>query len=233
MTRFKICGLREVRHALAAADAGADFLGFVFVPGVRRQLSVDDARGIIQRYRRLKGEGGSPLVGLFADQPVEEVARIVRYCCLDMAQLCGDEPPEYWDELEVPVIRQIKVADAGPRDEVVAEVRQRVDEVISHGHIAMLDKHEAGSLGGTGRTLEWSIAAEVARHHDFLLAGGLSPENVGEAIVSVNPWGVDVSSGVETVGVKDQTKITAFAEAVRRTGDRISESPEQSSHRTR
>ena len=116
--------------------------------------------------------------------------------------------------------------DDGPRDEAISEVLRCVDEVVSNGHMAMLDKHEAGSLGGTGRTFDWTIASEVAARYDFLLAGGLTPANVAQSIAVVRPWGVDVSSGVETEGVKDTDKIVAFAEEVRR----ASESPVQESH---
>ena len=216
MTKLKICGLREVSHALVAAEAGADFLGFVFVPGVRRQLSEEQANAIIQEYRRINGSGGPKLVGLFADQPLEEVNRIARSCGLDLAQLCGDEPPEYWDQVEVPIIKQIKVRERDSPDATIANVLLQVDDVVSRGHTAMLDKHEEGALGGTGRSFDWQVASEVAGHHDFLLAGGLCPDNVEQAIATANPWGVDVSSGVESDGVKDPKKIVAFAEAVRR-----------------
>jgi phosphoribosylanthranilate isomerase len=212
MTKFKICGLREVGHALAAAEAGADFLGFNFVPGVRRQLGEEQARAIIQEYRRLRGSGGPRLVGLFANQPLEDVNRIVLSCGLDFAQLCGDESLDYCQRVEASVIKQIKVRDGQP----VGEVMRRVEEVVSRNYVALLDKHEAGALGGTGRSFDWGIAREVARRYDFLLAGGLSPDNVVQAIAMVNPWGVDVSSGVETDGAKDVSKIVAFAESVRR-----------------
>ena len=232
MTRFKICGLREVEHATTAADAGADFLGFVFVPGVRRQLSQQRARDIIEEYRRLKGKSGPRLVGLFANQPLDEVNHIVSRCGLDLAQLCGDESPEYWRQVDAPVIRQIKVRDDGLTNETVADVIRRVDEVVSHDCIALLDKRETGQLGGTGRSFDWSIAREAGKHYDFVLAGGLSPDNVGRAIASASPWGVDVSSGVETNGIKDMKKIAAFAEEVRRSDARKLESPVTNPHQT-
>ncbi len=216
MTRFKICGLRSLDHALVAADAGADFLGFVFVHGVRRQLSEEHAAAIIAEFRRLRGHDGPWLVGLFANQPLEEVNRIASRCGLDYAQLCGDEPPEYWARVEARVIKQVKVRDDAPREQAVQRVLEQVALVVSHGALPLLDRYEAGALGGTGRSFDWSIAGEVAARHDFLLAGGLSPDNVGQAIAAVGPWGVDVSSGVETDGVKDSRKILAFAEAVRR-----------------
>ena len=218
MTRFKICGLRDVGNALVAADAGADFLGFVFVPGVRRQLTEDLAEAIIRDYRRCqqRDKNGPRLVGLFADQPLDDVNRIGEHCGLDLAQLCGDEPPEYWRQVSVPVIKQIKVRNDGDTARATEETLCRVDEVIAEGHTAMLDRYEAGALGGTGRSFDWTIASEVARRHDFLLAGGLTPENVGVAINTAAPWGVDVSSGVETDLVKDPKKIAAFAREVNR-----------------
>ena len=215
MTRLKICGLRETDHAIVAAEEGADYLGFNFVPGVRRQITVEHARAIINEYRRERGDGGPPLVGLFADQPLDDVNHIIRFCGLDLAQLCGDESAEYWEGVLAPVIKQVKVRERGRRLDAVRETTRRVEEVVALGQTAMLDRHEAGALGGTGRTFDWSIAAEVAGRYDFLLAGGLTPDNVGRAIATVGPWGVDVSSGVETGGVKDPAKIRAFAEQVK------------------
>ena len=211
MTKLKICGLRQSDHALAAREAGADFLGFVFVPGVRRQLSEEAAREVIEDYRRRAGHGGPSLVGLFANQPLEEVNQIVESCRLDFVQLCGDEPPEYWASVSARVIKQLRVRQDGPASRVIETIGRRLDEVVSGGHLAVLDTHQEGTLGGTGRTFDWSIARSVGRSFDFLLAGGLSPENVEDAIDSAAPWGVDVSSGVETDGVKDPAKIAAFA----------------------
>ena len=213
MTRLKICGLRDADNAVKAAEAGADFLGFNFVPGARRRVSVDRARAIVEEYRRRRGSGGPRLVGLFADQPADEVDRTTLEVGLDLAQLCGDEGPDYWRALSVPIIKQIKVLDR--RDHAVAETLHRVKEVVGHGHLASLDKYDRDAKGGTGRSFDWAIAADVAGSHDFLLAGGLTPENVAEAIATVRPWGVDVSSGVETEGVKDARKIESFAREVR------------------
>jgi phosphoribosylanthranilate isomerase len=223
MIRLKICGLRDADNAVKAAEAGADFLGFIFVPGARRRVSVDRARAIVEEYRCRHGSGGPRLVGLFADQPADEVDRTARRVGLDLAQLCGDEGPDYWRELSVPIIKQIKVRDQRERDQAVAETLRRVKEVVGHGHLASLDKYHRGAKGGTGRAFDWTIAADVAGRHDFLLAGGLTPENVAEAIATVGPWGVDVSSGVETEGVKDARKIASFADEVRWADARIGE----------
>ena len=216
MTKLKICGLRDVENAVAAAEAGADFLGFNFVPGARRRLDVEDARNIIREYRRRWGDDGPRLVGLFADQPLEEVDSTTDRCGLEMVQLCGDEPPEYWDQLSVPAIVQVKVRDQRAHDEAVADTTRLVVQIAEHCQSAQLDKYEAGIKGGTGRSFDWSIAEAVAKGHDFLLAGGLTPENVGGAVKTVHPWGVDVSSGVETDGVKDPVKIAGFGAEMRR-----------------
>ena len=218
MTKFKICGLRDADNALAAANAGADFLGLNFVPGVRRQITTEQALSIVGRLRVELGEGVPTLVGLFANQPVEKVNRIVDQCGLELAQLCGDESREYWDQVGVPVIRQIKVRDDIPTVEAVETAARQIEEVIDSGCTPMLDKYERGHLGGTGRTFDWRVASRLAKRYDLILAGGLTPDNVARAIAEVRPWCVDVSSGVETGGVKDEAKIRRFAEEVRRAG---------------
>ena len=220
MTMFKICGLRTVEHALAAAEVGADFLGFVFVQGVRRQLQPDEAAEIIELYRSRLLVDGPKIIGLFANQDIEDVNRIIRLCGLDYVQLCGDEPPEYGDDVDAGVIRQIKVRDGGSRGEITGRVMAEVRAAVSRGHMVHLDKHVDGLLGGTGRAFDWEIAREIARSYEILLAGGLTPENVADAISVARPWGVDVSSGVETDGVKDVNKIRAFAREVKRTAAR-------------
>ena len=218
MTRFKICGLRDPASALVAARAGADFLGFVFVPGVRRLITPRQARDIIDQVRREPASRGPRLVGLFADQPLDDVNDIVRYCGLDMAQLCGEETPGYWRKISVPVIKQIKVRDDLGTERAVAEAAKKVERVIADGQTALLDRYEEGALGGTGRSFDWRTAREIAERFDVVLAGGLTPENVGLAIAEVRPWGVDVSSGVETDGVKDPAKIEGFAREVGQAG---------------
>ena len=117
--------------------------------------------------------------------------------------------------METRVIRQVKVEDTGSRDRDAACVLALVAEAEARGCLPHLDSHKPGAFGGTGQTFDWSIAREAAERHDLILAGGLDPDNVGAAIGAVRPWGVDVSSGVETGGVKDVDKIAAFAAQVR------------------
>ena len=214
MTLFKICGLRDPDSAVVAAESGASFLGFVFVEGVRRQLLPEQGAQVISNYRKALGSEGPKLVGLFANQPADFIDSVAKLCRLDYAQLCGDEPPDFWSELSIPVIRQVKVRDDIPRSDSVALAVQEVELALDAGHLAQLDKHVDGALGGTGFSFDWEVARKIARHHKVLLAGGLTPENVAQAIHVARPWAVDVSSGVETSGQKDPAKIMAFAAAV-------------------
>ena len=238
-TIFKICGIRDAAAATVAAESGADFLGFVFVEGVRRRLSPERGAEAIAEFRSAlapdstsNGGGASPkipkIVGLFANQPAAFINRVARSCGLDRAQLCGDEPPDFWDALELPVIRQVKVREELGREGAIALAARQAAEALEAGHLAVLDKHRRGALGGTGETFDWTLAARIGALVDvsggvsggadgdgLLLAGGLTPENVSDAIAAASPWGVDVSSGVETGGVKDHAKIRRFARAVR------------------
>ena len=215
MTILKICGLKELSHMVVASDSGADLLGFVIVPGVRRQLDIEWAKDVIMRYRTSRGLGGPKLVGLFADQTVEDVNYIINHCGLDKAQLCGDEPMEYWGEIRKPIIKQIKVDDRGERKEVIERLSIQVEEVVSKGHLCVLDKYKEGTHGGTGSTFDWAIGAEIANRFPIIMAGGLNPRNISEAIATVKPWGVDVSSGVEENWIKDASKIRDFAKQVK------------------
>ena len=228
MTRFKICGIRDVSNALVASESGADLLGFVFVEGVRRQLQPEQAARIIAEFRlsvrsRIKSGTGSELVeghppgivGLFANQSPRFINEVTKLCDLDYLQLCGDEPPEMWDLLDAKVIRQVKVREDLPREQSLDMARRKVVEALDAGQFVLLDKHEAGQLGGTGIVFDWGLARDIAKDYRVTLAGGLTPDNVAEAISTVQPWAVDVSTGVETDGVKDPAKIRAFAAAVR------------------
>jgi phosphoribosylanthranilate isomerase len=213
--RVKICGVRQPADSLVAARAGADFVGLVFVPGRRRRLGREDAGRVVAALRG--GIAAAPrVVGLFADQPAEEVCRTVERCSLDMVQLCGDESPEYCDQLGVPVIKVVHVPAGGEMEAALERLSRRAEAYVLRGHMITLDRKVVGMQGGTGRSFDWSIArAMAARGFSFLLAGGLTPENVGLALRTVRPWGVDVSSGVETGGAKDPDKIRAFVQAAK------------------
>ena len=210
MTKVKICGLKKVEHALIAAELGADFLGFVFVEGVRRQISPFDAHELINQLKENHTNKLPKLVGLFANQESSYVNQVVNQCGLDIVQLCGDEGPEYWSKINCSIIKQVKVDTANQGKDLLGQIQQRVDDITEAGHIPLLDSYERGALGGTGKTFDWSIAKLISANKKIILAGGLTADNVGNAINTVHPLAVDVSSGVETDGQKDELKLRNF-----------------------
>ncbi|MCH8296733.1 MAG: phosphoribosylanthranilate isomerase [Chloroflexi bacterium] len=207
--RVKICGIRALDDGLAAADAGADFIGMVFVPERHRRITPEAAKVIVDGVRN----SGGPvprIVGLFADQLLDEVNAIVEYCGLDLAQLCGKESVEYAGQVGCDVIKVVHVAESATASDD-AGTGERVKDYSGVGHLVTLDRYVEGIQGGTGEGFDWSVAASLSQAGlPFLLAGGLTPENVAQAIAEVRPWGVDVSSGVETGGDKDHQKIRDF-----------------------
>ena len=208
VSTVKICGVRRLEDALVAAEAGADYIGMVFVPGRRRRIEPAAARVITEALGEL-GSNAPRSVGLFGDQPLDEVLDTIAVAGLHYAQLCGDESPEYCRQVQkhAGVIKVLHVAD----DADIAGMVELIDTYAAAGCTITLDSQVAGLHGGTGQSFEWSIAAKLAeKGRQFLLAGGLTPENVADAVPQANPWGVDVSSGVETDGAQDHEKIRRF-----------------------
>jgi phosphoribosylanthranilate isomerase len=220
MTFVKICGVSDPKHARAAAAFGADFVGMVFAPS-RRQVTLGQAKAIAKALGKNPGDHliadadieealrvRKPLlVGVFADQDADTVNSIAKEVGLDVVQLSGSEPWEVNASLERPVIKCMKMRTG-----------ETANELLFHYHggaLLLLDPFVEGVYGGTGQTLDWQIAAEIATKTPTVLAGGLTPDNVSEAVRSVHPWAVDVSSGVETDGTKDPEKIRAFIAAAK------------------
>ena len=215
MTAIKICGIQKAADAVVAASSGADFVGLVFVPQRRRRLTEEPAAQIVKALTESPGKTPQ-VVGLFADQPIDEVNRHIKSCHLERVQLCGSESLDYCGQMSVPVIKVIHVPEGGASDDDVDRLAESIQKFRDAGHLVTLDRQVDGLQGGTGKSFDWSIAARLAQAgHEFLLAGGLTPENVAEAVRTVAPWGVDVSSGVEIGGVKDATKIRDFIQQVR------------------
>ena len=215
MTQVKICSVQEAEHILAAAEAGANFVGLNFVPGVRRRLPEDKAREMVRAFRDRYNRTGPKLVGIFVDQPLDEVDRILEECDLDMAQLSGHESLEYARQVSRPVIKVVHVPAEQSTEEVVAGLRPLLAELESAEILPLLHPDVGTALGGTGAAFDWEIARALAEDSRFLVAGGLDPENVAQAVRQVRPWGVDVSSGVETAGIKDVEKIEAFVQGAK------------------
>jgi phosphoribosylanthranilate isomerase len=205
MIRVKICGITSRDDARAAVEAGADALGFVFVEGTPRWIEPEAAAAITAELPPF-----ITAVGVFADRTTSEIERIAAVSGISVAQLHGDEPPEACVQLRIPFVKAIRIAREGDLAHLAAYKEARA---------FVLDAYDPARLGGTGRTFPWAIAREAARQHRIVLAGGLTPDNVAEAIAQVRPYAVDVSSGVETSpGRKDHRKLRAFIERARLAG---------------
>jgi phosphoribosylanthranilate isomerase len=203
-TKVKICGITNAEDALAAVEAGADALGFIFYQKSPRYIVPAVATQIIA--------GLPPLitpVGVFVNEGVATVRSIMDTCGLAMAQLHGDESAMYCRELSRPAMKALRLKDRGSLL-ALAEYQGR-------GGVRgfVLDTFSELAYGGTGQVTDWMLAAEVAKTSSVLLAGGLTPDNVAEAIRTVRPYAVDVSTGVESApGKKDHGKVRAFLDAV-------------------
>ncbi len=203
-TQVKICGLRTLEHMRAAIDAGADMLGLMFYDPSPRHVQPQQAQALLQAIEN--GPVASDVVGVFVNRDAAYINEVVQQVGLHIVQLHGDEPPELCHRIIRPVIKALRPQDMADTGKVRAyrEVAWRI----------LLDT-PTHKWGGSGVTHDWSIAHAAAQAMPILLAGGLTPENIEEAIQQVHPWGVDVSSGVETNGSKDTGKIRAFIERVR------------------
>jgi len=216
MTRVKICGIRDKVDALASVEAGADFIGLVFAPS-QRQVTPTQAREITSVVK--KSSTAIRVVGVFVNAPASQVNEIADFCALDWVQLSGDESWEYCREVVEPIIKTIRVSRQSP-EELYSELSAGRKLLSVQRFITLLDSQSEGKYGGTGESFDWNMAQKVAEKIPLIIAGGLDPKNVAGLITRVAPWGVDVSSGVETGGVKDPAKIKAFIEAVRKADEK-------------
>ena len=196
----KICGITRLQDAELAADLGASAIGFVFWPTSPRHISAESARAIAATMpaNLLK-------VGVFVDQPVDEVAGVMDKVGLDVAQLHGHESPEYCQTLGRTVIKAVGMTDNGS-----VNIADFAPEIV-----LLVDAHDPARFGGTGKTVNWDSAREIAATRRTILAGGLNAANVKLAVRTVRPYGIDVSSGVESApGVKDPNRLRTFFEAL-------------------
>jgi phosphoribosylanthranilate isomerase len=197
----KICGITSVGDADAAVDAGAGALGFVFWPKSPRYIDPHRAREIVSRLPAFVVP-----VGVFVNQPAPHVRGVAALVGLGAVQLHGDEDVLYAARLNYPIIKAVSIAEG--------DDPERID-IWPRRTTLLLDVNDPIHRGGTGRTIDWSAAEPVARRRRTMLAGGLTPENVAEAVTRVRPFGIDVSSGVERApGVKDPARIHALFEAL-------------------
>ena len=210
MVKVKICGIQTPEHALIAAEAGADFIGIVFVPYRRRHVSQAQGQSIVN-YVRGQHSSRIKIVGLFADQSLDDVNGIATHCNLDMVQLCGRESLSYCSRMSIPVIKVVHIPGGPQNHETINNLTENLKSLRDQNHLVTLDRKVKSLDGGTGLSFDWDIAKELSLNgHSFFLAGGLRLDNVTLAIKIAKPLGVDVSSGVETGGVKDPEKIKRF-----------------------
>ena len=203
MTKIKICGIKTLPDALAAIDAGADYLGFNFYPKSVRFIKIDACAEITSVLKREHPE--IKLVGVFVNSSVDEINHVLETCSLDLAQLHGDETPEMLNALNGKAFKAFR----GVPQKVNGFAREQAPALL-------VDAAVKGAYGGTGVTADWSAAAGLAKRYPLLLAGGLTSENVAQAVRRVKPWGVDVASGVESgPGVKDAGRMKVFVQAVK------------------
>jgi phosphoribosylanthranilate isomerase len=201
LTRIKICGTTNLDDALIAVEAGADALGFIFVPNTPRYIHPNQAAKIIENLPPF-----ITTVGLFVNAEQIEIDTIANDCSLDAIQLHGEEPPEFCQTLNRRVVKAFRVKDesslSGLHD--------------YHVSAYLLDTYVKGTMGGTGKVFDWNLAVKAKQYGRIILAGGLNPDNIASAILRVRPYGVDVSSSVEvSPGRKDPAKVKAFIGAVR------------------
>jgi phosphoribosylanthranilate isomerase len=204
----KICGLTNLEDALAAIESGADLLGFNFYAKSPRYITSDACARIQSTIHNRQSK--IKTVGVFVNEPPERVAAILEHCGLDLAQLHGDEPPEALAALKGRAFKAFRGVGA----------RHAGYAVMGPGAPAFLiDAYSANAYGGTGQTADWPAARAIAAQYPLLLAGGLTPDNVADAIAQVRPWGVDVASGVEAApGRKDHAKMRTFIQSARGAG---------------
>lgn len=208
-TVVKTCGIMRADHALLAASHGAHLIGLVFARS-RRTVTLEIASSI---RRALDGLDQRPLlVGVFVNELPEVVLAVAAQVGLDVVQLSGDEAPGAVAECadQFPVLKALRFP-VGTPTEVALDSMKAYRALVPVKRLRFLiDSYHAGEYGGTGKLADWGIATELARHEEIMLAGGLTPRSVTDAIQHVAPWGVDVSSGIEHDGVKDPSLIVAF-----------------------
>lgn len=194
--RVKICGITRIEDAMAAVDAGADALGFIFYDKSPRSIAPADAAAIIATLPPFV-----QAVGLFVNEEIQTIRGIVETCGIDVVQLHGDEPPEFCASLPYRIVKSIRVRNLTSLDPMKD---YRVSAFV-------LDAYSKEAYGGTGLRFNWDIAVSARRYGTVILAGGLTPENVAQGIEQVHPYAVDVAGGVEvSPGIKDHAKMREF-----------------------
>jgi phosphoribosylanthranilate isomerase len=220
MTKIKICGITNLEDALVAARAGVDFLGFIFYEPSPRYVSPEVVKEIVSGIRGRAPDESPKFAGVFVNASLEEIEQIIADCRLDAAQLHGNEPPEFVNHFQGRAYKALRPQSLKEAEELATKylppISSNTEDWPSALPYFLLDAYHPTLYGGTGRVTNWTMAAAMAAQYPLMLAGSLTPDNVADAIRAVNPWGVDVSSGVEAEkGKKDHEKVRQFIENVR------------------
>jgi phosphoribosylanthranilate isomerase len=214
--RIKVCGLTDVREALACADAGADWIGLNFHPASPRSISIELGSEIASALR-----GKAVVVGLFVNRPIDELAKIlVEVGGMETIQLHGDEDVDYLRlcstfQPALKVVKAFRLSGPASIDRMIAYLGD-AQAIGCPPHAILVDAHVPGRPGGTGHSIPPDTLGHLPPHPRLILAGGLTAANVAERVARVHPWMVDVASGVESSpGVKDLARVSAFISAAR------------------
>lgn len=199
--KVKVCGMTQLKDAVHAVEQGADAVGFIFYNKSPRSVTMKTVREIISRLPPFVDT-----VGVFVNERVEKVNKVAEYCGLDLVQLHGDESPAYCKKIKRRVIKAFRVKD-------LQSIKQLEKYSVSG---FLLDTFSENEHGGTGKVFDWNLAHPAKKMGPVILAGGLNPRNIKQAIKQVRPYGVDVCSGVEKEpGIKDPEKVRVFLENIR------------------
>ncbi|MGD9888416.1 MAG: phosphoribosylanthranilate isomerase [Halothiobacillaceae bacterium] len=205
-TRIKVCGITRTQDAIEAARLGVDALGLVFYPPSKRAISLERALGIREVLPAFV-----QAVGLFVNPSRPDVEAILQHFPELVLQFHGDESPEFCASFGRPYLKALAMGQA--QDGELLDIKTSMQQHLAASGF-LLDSHAPGEVGGTGQVFDWSSIPELER--PLILAGGLHPSNVGEAVRLLRPWAVDVSSGLESApGVKDFSKMAEFVDEVR------------------
>jgi len=202
VTQVKICGITNEEDALCAVHCGAAALGFIFYPPSPRYIKPVDARKIINGLPKEIVK-----VGVFVNEKVAEIKRVMEYCGLDMIQLHGDELPEFCREF--------------PADRIIKAVELKNEDDLNHAldydvAVLLVDNRHAGLYGGTGKKANWKLACRIKHKKPLILSGGLNEENIAEALQTIAPAALDINSGVESEpGKKDHAKLARIFDIIR------------------
>lgn len=220
MIKVKICGITNLDDAMVAANAGADFLGFIFYESSPRYVSPEMVGKIVSAVKSQLSGISPKFVGVFVNASREWVEQILDDCLLDAAQLHGDESPKFVDHFQRRAYKALRPQSLPDAEKLTQQylppTSSNIERLPSVLPYFLLDAYHPTLYGGTGHVTDWPMAATIAAKYPIMLAGSLTPNNVADAIQAVAPWGVDVSSGVETKkGKKDREKVKLFIQAVK------------------